>query len=290
MVAPAAPARAAVIGSPIGHSKSPQLHAAAYRALGIECPYTAIDVAEAGLDAFVAGVRSTTGWRGLSVTMPLKAAMARLVDATTEPAAVLGVVNTVVVDHAGGPARLTGHNTDVAGVANALAAAGVRRPRGPVVLGGGGTAAAAVAGLARLGAPAVRVAVRRPDAAADLLRIGTALGIDVVLLPWPDAAEAVRAADVVISTLPPRAADPLAVDLAADACFRTQGTLLDVAYDPWPSTLADAWQHAGGTIVPGLDMLLHQAVEQVRLFFPDVPQDRGAVLEVMCDAVGAVRR
>lgn len=295
MTVPAAQSRAAVIGSPIGHSKSPLLHAAAYRMLGIGCSYTSIDVPEPELGAFIAGVRTTPGWRGLSVTMPLKGGVARLVDVVTEPAAVLGVVNTVVVGPAAGDTggRLTGHNTDVVGVANALAAAGVQDPDTPVILGGGGTAAAAVAGLARLGASDVRVAVRRPEAAADLLRLGAALGIDVVLLPWSDAADAVTEAGVVVATLPPRAADPLAA-LLADPGFRTAGILLDVAYDPWPSALASAWQRAGGRIVPGLDMLLHQAVEQVRLFFPDAFPDtaegRAAVLDVMCDAVGVARR
>lgn len=287
----AAPAlRAAVVGSPIGHSKSPLLHAAAYRLLGVECGYTAIDVDEASLGAFVAAVRGEPGWRGLSVTMPLKAAMALLVDRVTEPASVLGVVNTVVVGGEGTDPVLTGHNTDVVGVARALGSAGVGRPDRAVVLGGGGTAAAAVAGLALLGAQAVQVAVRRPEAAADLGRIGAAVGADVAVVPWRDAAEAVLAADVVISTLPPRAADPLAAELSSRAAFRTDGTLLDVAYDPWPSTLAAAWRRGGGTIVPGLDMLLHQAVEQVRLFFPDAAPDPAAVLNVMCDAVGAPRR
>lgn len=287
----AAPAfRAAVVGSPIGHSKSPLLHAAAYRLLGVECAYTAIDVDEASLGAFVQTLRAAPEWRGLSVTMPLKAAMALLVDRITEPASVLGVVNTVVVSGEGEGRVLTGHNTDVVGVARALASAGVGRPERAVILGGGGTAAAAVAGLALLGGQAVQVAVRRPEAAADLRGIGAAVGVDVAVTPWADAAAAVRVADVVISTLPPRAADPLAAELPARAGFRTDGTLLDVAYDPWPSDLATAWHRGGGTIVPGLDMLLHQAVEQVRLFFPDAGQDPAAVLNVMCDAVGAPRR
>ncbi|MHA7238619.1 shikimate dehydrogenase [Arthrobacter sp. TMS1-12-1] len=281
--------RAAVIGSPIAHSKSPVLHAAAYRALGVDCSYTAIDVAEAEVAGFVDGVRAGEGWRGLSVTMPLKGAVARLVDGTTATAAVLGVVNTVVVDGRAPHPTLTGHNTDVAGVAHALAAAGVGTPARAVVLGGGGTAAAALAGLARLGARTVRVLVRRPAAAADLERIGGALGLEVSLVPWALAAETVPASDVVVSTLPPRAADPLARELATRAGFRTHGTLLDVAYDPWPSLLAATWQQAGGSIVPGLDMLIHQAVEQVALFFPEAAQDRAAVLDVMYDAVGAPR-
>ncbi|MHA7181185.1 shikimate dehydrogenase [Arthrobacter sp. MDB2-24] len=280
--------RAAVIGSPIGHSKSPLLHAAAYRALGIACSYTAIDVGEPSLEEFLGTVRSGDGWRGLSVTMPLKAGTARLTDTTTDLATALGVVNTVVVGGDGDHRVLTGHNTDVAGVANALAGAGVGTPARPVILGGGGTAAAAVAGLARLGASTVRVVVRRPEAASDLLRIGALLGIGVELQAWQRAGAALRSADVVVSTLPPRAGDPLAASL--DDGFRTGGTLLDVAYDPWPSALAAAWQRVGGEIVPGLDMLLHQAVEQVRLFFPDVVQDPASVLNVMCDAVGAPRR
>ncbi|MHA7282757.1 shikimate dehydrogenase [Arthrobacter sp. TMS2-4] len=280
--------RAAVIGSPISHSKSPLLHTAAYRALGIDCSYTAVDVDEAHIGAFIDDVRGGGAWRGLSVTMPLKGAVARLVDSTTAPATVLGVINTVVVGDGPHP-TLTGHNTDVAGVAHALAAAGAGTPRRAVVLGGGGTAAAAVAGLAQLGGDAVSVLVRRPDAAADLQRIGAALGLGIAIVPWAQAAEVVRASDVVISTLPPRAADPLARELTAHAPFRTDGTLLDVAYDPWPSRLAAAWQQAGGRIVPGLDMLIHQAVEQVALFFPGVGEDRAAVLRAMCDAAGVSR-
>lgn len=282
--------RAAVIGSPIGHSKSPLLHAAAYRSIGIDCSYTAIDVPETALPGFVADVRRTPGWRGLSVTMPLKPGIARLADDVSELAAVLGVANTVVVEHVDGETRLRAHNTDVAGIAHALAAAGVDGPARGVILGGGGTAAAAVAGLAGVGARSATVLVRRPDAAVDLLRIGAAVGIGVTLLPWDAAGERLRSADVVVSTLPPRAADDLGRDLAADTGFGTRATLLDVAYDPWPSVLAEAWRRAGGTIVPGLDMLLHQAVEQVRLFFPEVVQDRAAVLGVMCDAVGVTRR
>ncbi|WP_434994142.1 shikimate dehydrogenase [Arthrobacter sp. Ld5] len=281
--------RAAVIGSPISHSKSPLLHTAAYRALGVDCSYAAVDVDEAGLAAFIDGVRTGGTWRGLSVTMPLKGAVARLVDSTTAPASVLGVVNTVVVGDGPHP-TLIGHNTDVAGVAHALAAAGAGTPRRAVVLGGGGTAAAAVAGLAQLGAGTVSVLVRRPDAAAALQRIGAALGVAVAVVPWASAADAVRTSDVVVSTLPPRAADPLAGELTAGAPFHTDGTLLDVAYDPWPSRLAEAWERAGGRIVPGLDMLIHQAVEQVALFFPGAGGDRAAVLRAMCDAAGVTRR
>ncbi|WP_070160255.1 hypothetical protein [Nesterenkonia sp. PF2B19] len=66
-----------------------------------------------------------------------------------------------------------------------------------------------------------------------------------------------------VSTLPPRAADGLAAQVPR---LRRRLPLLDVAYDPWPSALADAWERAGGHVVSGLTMLLHQAVEQVHRF------------------------
>ncbi len=282
--------RAAVIGSPIAHSKSPKLHAAAYRVLGIDCAYAAVDVDESRLAAFVAGVRSEAGWRGVSVTMPLKTGVARLVHEVTEPAGVLGVVNTVVVTGSDLDRVLIGHNTDVAGVLYALRAAGVRHAERAVVLGGGATAAAAIAALAQLGAPTCSVIVRRPAAVSEeVRRLGGKLGIDTVVVPWTEAKRIVPTADVVISTLPPRGADELAGELAAEPGVATTGTLLDVAYDPWPSGLASVWQQRGGTIVPGLDMLIQQAAEQVRLFFPEVHQDREQVLDAMYDAVDAIR-
>jgi shikimate dehydrogenase len=114
------------------------------------------------------------------------------------------------------------------------------------------------------------------------------------VLPLAGAAAAVAAADVVISTLPPRAADTLAGELAAEPPRHDEagrrGVLLDVAYDPWPSRIAAVWQDTGGAVVPGLEMLIYQAVEQVRLFTGLGEAMPAGVIDVMCDAVGAPRR
>jgi shikimate dehydrogenase len=66
--------------------------------------------------------------------------------------------------------------------------------------------------------------------------------------------------------------------------------LLDVTYDPWPSRIAAVWHQRGGAIVPGLEMLIYQAVEQVRLFTGMELAEPEQVINVMCDAVGAPRR
>lgn len=281
--------RAAVLGHPIGHSKSPALHLAAYAQLGEPIGYSAIDVTEESLPAFMASVRTEAGWRGLSVTMPLKKAMVREVDEIRGVARVLGVINTVVFDGEGASGRRIGYNTDVAGIINALRNAGAVEAPVAAVLGGGGTAAAAVAALQELGAKSVDVYVRDTARAAEARAAAAGLALDLTVHPMTDAVAGMAGADVVISTLPPRAADGMALELEQWG-GSTDGVLLDVAYDPWPSRIAAAWQKGGGTVVPGLEMLLYQAVEQVRLFTGREDAANAEVIDVMCDAVGAPRR
>jgi shikimate dehydrogenase len=281
--------RAAVLGHPISHSKSPALHQAAYARLGVDIAYSAIDVTVPALPAFMETVRAEQGWRGLSVTMPLKSAMVAEVDEVRGVAGILGVVNTVVFETEGQSTRRIGYNTDVAGIVNAVRHAGVVAAPSAVVLGGGGTAAAAIAALKELGAPSADVYVRDVGRAAEARAASAGAGLDIRVLPISGAAAAMAGADVVISTLPPRGADALAGELAGLRA-ETAGVLLDVAYDPWPSRIASVWRDGGGTVVPGLEMLLYQAVEQVR-YFSGLGEDVTAdVIDVMCDAVGAPRR
>jgi shikimate dehydrogenase len=281
--------RAAVLGHPISHSKSPALHLAAYNRLGIGMSYTAIDVTEELLPSLMGQIRDQPGWRGLSVTMPLKTAMLGQVDEVRGVAGALGVVNTVSFEDHDGSARTVGSNTDVAGIVNALRHAGTRAAPAAVILGGGGTAASAVAALKDLGTDSVDVFVRDPARTTEVRAAGDNFGVALQVRPLAEAARPAAGADVVISTLPPRAADGLAADIAA-LKIQTPGVLLDVAYDPWPSLAASVWQAGGGTVVPGLEMLLYQAVEQVRLFTRRGDDVGAAVIDVMCASVGLPRR
>ena len=281
--------RAAVLGHPISHSKSPALHLAAYAKLGEDIGYTVVDLTEEALPAFMDRVRQQEGWRGLSVTMPLKSGMVAEVDEVRGVAATLGVVNTVAFEETAGAVRRIGYNTDVAGIVNAIRNAGVVASPSAVVLGGGGTAAAAVAALKDLGTEHAEVFVRDTTRAAEARAAAAGVGLAIDVRPMTEAAVPTASADVVISTLPPGAADSLAAELTAPGS-RTHGVLLDVAYDPWPSRIAAVWQAGGGAVVPGLEMLLYQAVEQVRLFTGRGDEVNAAVIDVMCDSVGLPRR
>ncbi|TXK17534.1 shikimate dehydrogenase [Homoserinibacter sp. GY 40078] len=270
----ATPLRLAVLGSPIAHSLSPQLHAAAYEELGLDWRYDRIEVDDAGLDDFLGGLG--TEWRGLSLTMPLKRRVAELVPEVDPVAARTHQGNTILLDH-GTPVRA--FNTDVHGIVAALADAGVQTARSAVVLGGGATAESAVVALEQLGAE-IAVAVR--DTAKVSGSRGFASTPRIVALDAAD--DVIAAADVVVSTIPPRA--EFHVVLPAE---NISGVLLDVAYTPWPTPLASRWAAAGGGIVHGLEMLLHQAVHQVRIFVsgdPTMPlPDEEAVIRAMRAAV-----
>jgi len=244
--------RVVLIGHPVAHSLSPTLHRAAYAALGLSgWRYQAIECTEAELPALLA---SSPDAAGFSVTMPLKRAALRLADAASEPATRIGAGNTLLRREAGWYAE----NTDWLGIRDALAEGGVL-PRRAVVLGAGGTAQAALAALA--GAAEVTVLVREPARAGELLATAERLACPVRLGRLADLGQAdLEPADLLISTLPPGAADGLAHRLLAAGC-----AVLDVVYAGWPTRLARAAQEAGAPVISGATLLLHQAAWQVEL-------------------------
>jgi shikimate dehydrogenase len=261
--------RAAVLGRPVGHSLSPVLHAAAYAELGLaDWAYTAIDCGVAELPGLLAGLGPE--WVGLSLTMPLKRAALAAADAVDPLAAAVGAANTLLLGE-----RRRAYNTDVAGIAAALREAGAASPRSAVVLGAGGTAQAALAALATLGLDRPVVLVRDLAAAGALRAAADRLGVTPDLragLPGP-----LPAADLVVCTLPAGAADGLRPPPGA--------IVLDVVYAPWPTPFAAAADAAGGTVVSGLAMLLHQAAAQVELM-----TGRPAPVEAMRAALAAAVR
>ena len=251
--------RAAVLGSPIGHSLSPALHSAAYAALGLTWwRYEAIECDESRLSPLLDSFGPD--WAGLSLTMPLKRAVLPLLDRLDPLVTEVGAANTVLL----AAEQRLGYNTDVAGMVRALGAYGVGTAGhvGPVlILGGGATACAAVAAMRDLGERSVAVAVREPVRAAALISAAERLGVTVQLRPFDSAS--LPGARLIISTVPAAAADDIARALAG---LRPRPRVVfDVSYYPWPSALGRAAQHAGAVVVDGFELLLQQAALQVEL-------------------------
>ncbi|GAA4859665.1 shikimate dehydrogenase [Actinomycetospora straminea] len=276
--------RAAVLGSPVAHSRSPVLHRAAYAALGLDgWTYEAIECTAEDLPAFVRGLDAS--WAGLSVTMPGKRAALETATVVSARASRVGVANTLVRREGGWAADCT----DVDGVAGALRAAGVRPvpsiaagTADVVVLGSGATASAALGGVYEVGSEAVTLVVRDEVRAAGTLEVARAHGFMRRAVTWPDLEPAdLSRAKALVNTTPAGSID---ADLATwiVAALPEWAVVLDAVYHPWPTPLAAAAAVRGLSVATGLDMLLHQAFGQVEQF-TGLPAPR----EAMHEALGA---
>ncbi|MEU1970373.1 shikimate dehydrogenase [Microbacterium sp. NPDC019599] len=270
--------RLAVWGDPIAHSRSPQLHGAAYGVLGLDWTYERRRVSE---ERFADVLASLDGsWRGLSLTMPLKGVAFAAAVERDRRAELTGAANTLLLD----PDGFRAFNTDIGGIVRSLAEEGIDRVGEARVVGAGATAMSALVALAEIGATRVEVVARRPEAVEPLQKLGERLAVSVTPVPFGDGA--LSPVPVTIATLPGDAPVPVP---AADALARSGGLLLDVVYGHWPTTLSFAWDRAGHPAVSGLGMLLHQALLQVRVFTSgdaDAPvPDEEAVLAAMRAAI-----
>lgn len=242
---------AGVIGWPVRHSRSPAIHNAAYRALGLDWRYVAFPVPPGAVPAALAGVRAL-GIEGLSVTMPHKGAAAAAVDRLSADAAALGAVNSV---HRDGE-LLIGDNTDGGGFVDSLAAEGVD-PAGRrcVVLGAGGAARAVIRALALAGAAEVVVInrdARRASIAAALAgpegRVGDAT--------------ALAGADLLVNATPVGMGDDAAVAIDPGP-LPAHAVVADLVYHPRQTPLLVAAEACGLRTVGGIGMLVHQAARQL---------------------------
>ena len=242
--------RCAVLGSPIGHSLSPVLHRAAYAELGLDWEYDALEMTEDGLAGFLDGLDAS--WRGLSLTMPLKREALALVEDCSHRARLAGGINTLVRTTYG----WAGDNTDYPGAVAAVRERYDAPIHSGAVLGAGATAGSTGLALAELGARQITL-LARDAARAEESRVVIAAHPsrpEVSIAPL----EARPEVDALVSTIPVAAQiGPLI------AAWRDVPLLFEVVYDPWPSPLMTA---ATGSVVTGLDLLVHQAVLQFELF------------------------
>ena len=249
----------AVLGSPIAHSKSPLIHSAAYGVLGLDWSYDKHEVRKGGLSAFLSDLGPE--WLGLSLTMPLKEEAFRLAQVADRAALATMAVNTIVRTDSG----WAGFNTDVFGIVQSLHLANLGELTRVLVIGSGATATSAVTAV-RQHAPNAKVEIfaRNARTRGELVTFAKNLGLKAKAVS--NLKKSCTQADLVISTLPAHALDEVATGFAKGKKFNPTGALLDVAYQPWPSELAKVWVEARRPVISGLDMLLWQAVAQIRIF------------------------
>lgn len=256
----------AVLGHPIGHTLSPVMHNAAFRALGMDALYLAFNIAPADLLVVLDGMRRAR-MGGVNLTVPLKEVGFHGLERLAESARLVGSVNTVQFT----PEGLVGHNTDGDGFIEACREAfGADCFAGCslFVLGAGGAGRALAMVGARAGAASVVLAdldaVRAEKAAAEVRAASPGVGVRAV--PLGEAAfEAARAADLVVQATPQGMKPDEAPALPPEA-FRKGQSVFDLVYMfPETSTMRAA-ASAGARAANGLDMLLYQGVKAFEIW------------------------
>lgn len=242
-----------IIGHPVGHSLSPLMHNAGFRALGINAVYLAFDVLPARLADALGGMRAL-GIRGLSVTIPHKEAVIPLLDEVDGPARAMGAVNTILSRDG----LLVGMNTDWLGVVKALEAKTKLAGRKVLVLGAGGSARAVAFGLTKRGAT-VHIANRTPEKARVLAGLfgGTWSGLEEI--GSVGATILVNATSV--GMVPQASVSPVPAEI-----LPRFDVVMDIVYRPRETRLLREAREAGCRVVDGLSMLLHQGVAQLELW------------------------
>jgi shikimate dehydrogenase len=238
-------ALAGVLGFPVAHSRSPDMHNAAFRALGLDWRYVKLPVPPVLFPETVRALPGS-GFRGANVTIPHKHAALALADERTPSAAAIGAANTLSFLEGGG---IEAHNTDAPGFIAALGD-DVRGLRA-LVLGAGGAGRAVAWALREAGAAEVMVWNRSPERATAL---AADLGVAQVLRPAP--------CDLLVNAtsvgLEPRLDEEETLAALQLDELDPPPIVADLVYGHAPSALLGWAARGGSRTVDGLEMLVRQ--------------------------------
>ncbi len=237
-------ALAGVLGHPVAHSRSPAMHNAALRALGLDWRYVKLPVPPA-LFAETARALSGSGYRGANVTIPHKIAALAVADTATAAARGVGAANTLSFAADG---AIEADNTDAGGFLDALGE--LPRGRRALVLGAGGAGRAVAWALREEGAAEILIWNRTPERASELAR---ELGLEPVSAP--------RSADIVVNatSVGLEAADAAeAVRALGLAGLEAPAVAVDLVYAEQPTPVVAWAERVGARVVDGLEVLVRQ--------------------------------
>jgi shikimate dehydrogenase len=255
-----------ILGDPIGHSLSPVMHNAAFRALGIDWVYVPARVRPRDLSAALRGIRAM-GWAGVNLTIPHKQRAMRLVDRASREARLTGATNTIVC----APRGLVGHNTDGRGYVAALREELDFDPRRKrvVMIGAGGAARGIAVALMSRGVSRLTILNRTSARATALARsLGRAFKGSRIApggLNREKISAAFAEADLLVNAT--------AVGMGGTAHrglplkeLPSRAIVSDIVYGPRRTPLLVAASRIGLRTQGGLGMLLHQGAEAFELW------------------------
>lgn len=244
-----------VIGNPIAHSLSPQLHNAGFAELGIagDFVYTAVQVSAESLADAIKGFRAMRV-RGLSVTIPHKTAIIPLLDSISEEAKKIGAVNTVVNENG----KFIGMNTDYIGIMNPLKNIGALSGKRVAIFGAGGATRAAVYAV-KGRAKDIRIFNRTYSKANDIAKD---FGVQASSLA---DTKLLKDFDVLINctALGLHKEDP---SIIPRECFHEGQVAFDIIFNQRQTKFMEYARVAGAKVIHGKEMFFEQGFEQFKLF------------------------
>lgn len=246
-----------IIGDPIKHSRSPQIHNAAIAALGLDYVYVPFHVQSDNLSAAIEGFKAANVV-GINVTIPHKQNVIPYLDEISREATLIGAVNTLIFRDG----TISGENTDAPGFLQAMQEDGLNVPQGgsAVIIGAGGSARAIVVALVLAGVQTICIAnrtVSRAVALATDLSEKTDASIYGIGLDDPQLPNAVGTSQLIVNTASTSmdVSHPLLID---PEWLAPQSIVYDIVYTPPKTRLLQAAAEKGCYTIGGLGMLVHQ--------------------------------
>ena len=270
----------AVIGSPIEHSISPEIHNASFESLGINCIYLAHRVAGDKLEEAIRGFKAL-GYSGINITIPHKIAVIDFLDELSREAELIGAVNTVKFSSE----KATGYNTDGVGAIRAIEEAGIEtKGIRAVILGYGGAARAIAITLALRGASEIIIAGRNPSKARALAEDVEKAGAEAKGVELSKVESLLRESDILIHATPVGMHPDTEKTLLTAEQLHEELAVMDIVYTPLETRLLREAKKAGCKTIDGLGMLIHQAAEAERIWLgveADIKAMRQVALKVL---------
>lgn len=246
----------ALLGHPIGHSKSPLIHNDAFKASGMDAAYHAFDVEPNRVKEAIDGIRALQ-IAGCNVTVPHKITVMDYLDEIDDEARLIGAVNTIVNENG----RLIGYNTDGRGYVESLieeSGATLANKRF-LVIGAGGAARGIVTALVRHGIGHLSITNRTKERAIPLVELAESVGTEAMIVKRSEAEKEVNAYDIIINTTSV-GMSPNVDDSPFNISNINEGKIVsDLIYNPLETAFLQAARKRGAKTTNGVGMFVNQA-------------------------------
>ena len=250
----------AVIGDPIDHSLSPNIHSAAFRELNLDCSYIAYKIAKDELEEGIESLKKIK-IAGFNVTIPHKVEMMKYLDKLDESCSIIGAVNTVTNDNG----ILKGYNTDMDGFLEPFKKRNLNVKNLKVLLlGAGGAARSIVAGFAKEQVQSITIANRTLENAKNIAKFSNKIGLNANVVKLEQIADAAKNYDIIVNaTSIGLKNEPSPISLEG---INSKTIVYDIVYMPINTDFLKKAKEKGAIIIYGYEMLLGQATRAFEIW------------------------